>query len=416
MDQEIIHKYPRLRKYRWIAPIVIVLVVLTVWGITAWRTVEYVAKRDSMTFGDVTEGTFKDYIRLTGKVETATTVWLSALESGIVEKKWVEEGAYVNAGDVILTLSNPGLRQQILDSESQLAERQNMLRDTEIAMEKERLQLKRDLLEARTELNRKQRSADQKTRLYEENLCSREEYLTAVEDLQLARESLDLLENRLKQDSAYREVQLSMMKESLQNMRENFELVRRRADNLAIRASHSGQLGRLDAELGQNINGGMQVGQINILDNYKINVLIDEHYIDRIEPGLHGVAEKGDRHYALTIGKVYPEVTGGQFKADLEFSGMLPENVRVGQSYLVEIQTGDPATAIIVPRGTFYQSSGGRYVYVVSDDGNSAEKREIRIGRQNPKYYEITEGLSPGERIITSNYTDFGEADRILIK
>lgn len=416
MDQEIRHRYPRLRKYWWVAPVVIVIIFLVVWGISAWRTVEYVAKRDSMTFGDVVEDTFKDYLRLSGKVESGTTVWLSALESGIVDRKWVEEGAYVNAGDVILTLRNPGLRQQILDSESQLAERQNMLRDTEITMEKERLQLKRDILAARTELNRKQRVANQKEKLFEEQLCSREEYLTSMEDLQLARESLKLLENRLGQDSLYRSVQLSLMKESLHNMQENFILVRQRADNLDIRATHSGQLGRLDAELGQSISSGVQIGQINILDNYKVTVFIDEHYIDRVEPGLSATAEKGKNRYNLTVSKVYPEVNGGQFRADLEFYGELPENVRVGQSYIVEIETGDPGRAVMVPRGTFYQGSGGRYVYVVSEDGRSAEKREIRIGRQNPKYYEVIEGLAPGERIITSNYTDFGEADRILIK
>lgn len=416
MDQEIRHRYPLLRKYWWFIPLVIVLIFLLVWGMSAWRTVEFVANRNSMTFGEVTEDTFKDYLRLTGKVETGTTVWLSALESGIVDKKWVEEGAYVNAGDVILTLRNPGLRQQILDSESQLAERQNMLRDTEITMEKERLQLKRDILAARTELNRKQRIADQKEKLFDEKLCSREEYLTSMEDLQLARESLKLLENRLSQDSLYRSVQLAMMRESLHNMQENFELVRQRADNLDIRASHSGQLGRLDAELGQSISGGMQIGQINILDNYKITVLVDEHYIDRVETGLKGTAEKGNKSYDLIVRKVYPEVSGGQFKVDLEFPEGMPENIRVGQSYIVEIQMGDPGNAVMVPRGTFFQSSGGRYVYVVSSDGKSAEKREVRIGRQNPKYYEIIEGLVPGEEIITSNYTDFGEADRILIK
>ena len=182
----------------------------------------------------MTAGEFNDFIRLTGKVETGTVVQVSALETGIVEKKWVEEGEMVHAGDIILTLHNPHLRQQILDSESQLAEKQNMLRDTEIAMEKERLQVKQDMLAARVELNRKKRLAEQQRTLYDENLTSREEYLKAREDYELARENFDLLQNRLRQDSLYRGVQLAMMRESLHNMQENFALVRSRADNLNI--------------------------------------------------------------------------------------------------------------------------------------------------------------------------------------
>ncbi len=416
MDQKIEHKFPLLRKYWWIVPVVLTLTGLIIWSISAWRTTEYVAHKNSMMFGDVTEGMFHDFLRLTGRVETGTTVQLSALESGIVAKKWVEEGAQINAGDVILTLTNPALRQQILDSESQLAERQNMLRDTEITMEKERLQLKRDILAARTDLNRKQRTAEQKEKLYDEKLCSREEYLLAQEDLQLAVENLKLIEDRLSQDSLYRSVQLSMMRESLRNMQENFQLVRQRADNLDIKASHSGQLGRLSAELGQSISSGQQVGQINILDNYKLTVLVDEHYIDRVGKGLTGSAEKGKSKYDVAISKVYPEVSEGKFKVDLEFTGKNPENIRVGQSYIVDIQTGEPNTALMIPRGTFYTSSGGRYVYVVSEDGKSAVRRNVKIDRQNPKYYEVSEGLSLGEKVIISNYTDFGDADKIIIK
>ena len=285
----------------------------------------YRATTAGMLFGDVTEGEFNDYVHLNGKVETGIIVQVSALESGVVETKWVEEGAMVNAGDIILTLHNPGLRQQILDSESQLAEKQNMLRDTEIAMEKERLQIKQDLLSARTELNRKQRLWEQQNTLYKENLTSREEFLKADEDLQLARASLSLLEDRLRQDSLYRSVQVAMMRESLHNMQENFVLVRQRADNLNIRASHSGQLGSLSAELGQNIAAGQQVGQINILDNYKITVSIDEHYIDRVIPGIHGKVSRQNRQFDVAVKKVYPEVSDGKFKADLVIEGTIPE-------------------------------------------------------------------------------------------
>ncbi|MDE7350104.1 MAG: HlyD family efflux transporter periplasmic adaptor subunit [Muribaculaceae bacterium] len=415
MDTEIKRKNPRLRKYGLPAVVAIVLLTAVGWAMIASRTSSYKADSRNLMVREVTEGEFNDYIHLSGKVETGFVVQVSALETGIVEQKLLEEGAMVNEGDVILTLRNPLLRQQILDSESQLAERQNMLRDTELAMEKERLQVKRDILAARTELNRKRRVADQQKSLLDENLTSREQYLTAKEDYELAKENLNLLEDRLRQDSAYRSVQVAMMRESLHNMQENFMLVRQRADNLNVKATHSGQLGSLTAEIGQNISAGQQVGQINILDNYKLSVQIDEHYIDRIEPGLSGKASRQGKEFDVTVAKVYPEVVNGTFKADLAITGTTPEKPRVGQSYPVDIQLGSPVKAVMIDKGTFFQSSGGKYVYVMSPDGKSAEKRDIKLGRRNPQYYEVLEGLSPGEKVIVSSYNDFGEADRLKI-
>lgn len=397
---------------------VVAAAAVTAVGVTTVRhvsgTVSH-ADRDDIITGEAVSGSFNDYIRLSGSVETGVTVQVSALETGIVETIRVEEGAMVSEGDVILTLRNPLLRQQILDSESQLAEKQNMLRDTEIAMEKERLQLRRDILTARTELNRHQREASRQQVLFDENLTSREEYLRAQEDCRLARENLTLLQDRLRQDSLYRSVQVAMMQESLQNMRENFNLVRQRAGNLDVTASHSGQLGSLTAVLGQNIVAGQQVGQINILDNYKIAVRIDEHYIDRITPGLKGTIERKGTLYGVTVRKVYPEVSEGQFRADLTPDSVMPDNARVGQTYGIDLLLGEPSQAVMVPKGAFFHTTGGKWVYVLSPDGKSASRREISIGRQNPRYYEVLSGLSPGERIIISSYKSFGDADRLEI-
>ncbi len=415
MDTEIKRKYPRLRKYAVIAGTSIILLGAIVWAVLATRTTSYKTDSDNIVVREVTEGEFDDYIHLSGKVETGVIVQVSAMETGIVDQKLVEEGAMVNEGDIILTLRNPLLRQQILDSESQLAEKQNMLRDTELAMEKDRLQVKRDILSAKTELNRKRRVAEQQSALLKEDLTSREESLIAQEDYELAKENLKLLEDRLRQDSVYRSVQLAMMRESLHNMQENFKLVRQRADNLNVRATYSGQLGSLTAEIGQNISAGQQVGQINILDNYKLSVKIDEHYIDRIGPGLKGKASRQGKEFEVAVAKVYPEVTEGTFKVDLAIAGNTPEKPRVGQTYPVDIILGNPSKAIIIEKGTFFQNTGGKYVYVMDPDGKNARKREVKLGRRNPRYYEVLEGLSPGEKVIVSSYTDFGEADQIKI-
>lgn len=416
MDKEIKPKYGLIKKYGLIGGAAIIIAAGGIFALSKAGNSTYKVDANSVSTAEVTRGMFNDFIRLNGHVETGVIVQVSALETGVVEHKWVEEGAMVHEGDIILTLHNPNLRQQILDSESQLAEKQNMLRDTEIAMEKERLQVKQDLLSTRTDYNRKLRIQQQQETLYKENLCSREEYLQAKEDCELARESLALLQNRLHQDSLYRQVQIGMMRESLHNMQENFNLVRQRADNLNIRASHSGQLGNLTAELGQNIATGQQVGQINILDNYKIVVKIDEHYIDRVGTGLKGKVERNGTKYDVSLSKLYPEVTDGAFKADLKIEGELPENIRVGQTYYINLQLGESTEAVLVPRGAFFQSSGGQKAFVLSEDGKTATLRDIKIGRQNPQYYEVLEGLQPGERIITSSYKEFGNANKITLK
>lgn len=416
MDKEIKPKYGRIKKYGIIGAVAVLIVAAVIFAVGRMGESTYKVEADSITTAEVTQGMFNDFIRVNGHVETGVIVQVSALESGIVEHKWVEEGADVQPGDIIVTLQNPNLRQQILDSESQLAEKQNMLRDTEIAMEKERTQVKQDLLSARTDYVRKQRVMKQKDTLYKEKLISREEYLQAREDCELARQNLVLLQERQRQDSLYRQVQVSMMRESLHNMQENFMLVRQRADNLNIRASHSGQLGTLSVELGQNVGAGQQIGQINILDNYKITVQIDEHYIDRVETGLRGKVERQGKQYDVTLFKVYPEVANGMFKADLRIEGALPENIRVGQTYYINLQLGEPTEAVLVPRGAFFQSTGGHQAYVLSEDGKSATLRDIRIGRQNTQYYEVLEGLKPGERIITSSYKNFGNAGKVILQ
>lgn len=416
MDREIKQKHPRLKRIAKVAAPATAVVALMVWAYAGSGIKTYRTEGNALTISQVREGDFNDYIRLNGQVEAGMVVQVSALETGIVEQKLIAEGSMVNEGDVILTLRNPNLQQQILDSEAQLAEKQNMLRDTEIAMEKERLSLRQDMLGTQTERNRMRRLYDQQQTLYDEGLTSREEYLRAKEDYELSEQKLSLLRDRIRQDSLYRSVQVRMMRESLSNMMQNLTLVRQRADNLNIRASHSGQLGNLNAEIGQNVAAGQTVGQVNVLHDYKIVVRIDEHYIDRVTLGLDGKFERQNSQYIVHVSKVYPEVKGGQFRSDLVFDGQRPDNIRVGQTYYINLQLGEPTRAILIPRGTFYQTTGGKWIYVLSTNGKEAVRRQIKIGRQNPQYYEVIEGLKPGERIITSSYENFGEAEKIIIK
>lgn len=370
----------------------------------------------TLSMGQVTRGEFNDYIRVTGQVMPMTTIQISPLEGGVVETIVAEEGSKVKKGDVILILNNESLDLQILNAEADLAEKENILRNTMISMEQQKLSLRQDMLQLGVEVRRLKRAYDSSKELYQEKLIAKEEWLKAEEDYLLALDKLELVKNRSQQDSLYRTVQIEQMEESLQNMRRNMLMIRKRKDNLTIKAPIDGELGLLDVVLGQSISAGTKVGQINNLDSYKIEAQVDEHYIDRVTSGLVAQFERQDEKYSTVIRKVYPEVRDGKFKADFKFDGQQPANIRIGQTYYLNLQLGQPEEALLIPRGTFYQKTGGRWIYVVSEDGTQASRREIRIGRQNPQYYEVLEGLEPGERVIVSGYDSFGDNDVLIFR
>ena len=369
---------------------------------------------DSLTINEVTRGEFNDYIRVSGQVQPMTTVQISPQEGGVVEKIIIEEGSHVRAGDEILRLSNDNLDLQILNSEAELAEKENILRNTLISMEQQKLSLRQDQLQLQSDVNRLRRKYLQNKSLYKEKLIAREDYLTSKEDYELAAGKLQLVKDRAKQDSLYRAVEIDQMQESLDNMRKNMLMIRRRKDNLTIKAPIDGELGLLDVVLGQSVSAGTKIGQINNLDSYKIEAQIDEHYIDRVTSGLSATFQRQNDSYDAVIRKVYPEVRDGKFKADFKLGGEVPDNIRTGQTYYLNLQLGQPETAVLVPRGTFYQKTGGKWIFVVSPDGGKAVRREIRIGRQNPQYYEVLDGLNPGEKVITSGYDSFGDNEVLV--
>lgn len=371
---------------------------------------------DTLTVSEVISGEFNDYIRVSGQVQPMTTIQVSPLESGVVHEIFLEEGAQVKAGDKILELKNENLDMQILNSEADLAEKENLLRNTLISMEQEKLSVHQEMLQLETDVKRNRRAYEAQKQLYQEDLIAKEEYLRAEEDYDLAKSRLELVKNRAVQDSLYRNIQVKQMQESLSNMRVNMQMIRRRKEHLILTAPIDGELGLLDVVLGQSVSSGMKIGQINNLSSYKIEAQIDEHYIDRVMPGLEAQFERQDESYQAVIRKVYPEVRDGKFKADFKFDGTLPENIRTGQTYSLNLQLGQPEEAVMIPRGTFYQKTGGRWIYVVTEDGSKAYKREIRIGRQNPQYYEVLEGLQPGEKVITSGYDNLGDNDCLILK
>ena len=392
------------------------LLVLVVWLLLKKNTTTLRVNSATIIVSTVEQGEFNDYATLNGIVQPITTMQLSPLESGVVERIVAEEGTTVKAGDVILEMTNKQLSMQILQSEADLAEKQNILRNTLISMEQERLALRQEMLQLDLDVTRKQRAYEQNHELYESELISREVYLQSKEDYELAVARRSLVGERQIQDSLYRSVQVAQLDENLRSMQLNMQLIRERVGNLKVKAPIDGEVGMLNVVLGQTLSQGSAIGQINDLSAYKVTAMVDEHYIDRVATGLTASFVRRDNSYDMLLRKVYPEVREGKFKVDLTFIGELPDNIRSGQTYNLNLQLGQPVEAVYIPRGAFFQKTGGRWIYVVDASGEKAYRREIRIGRQNPKYYEVLEGLSPGERVITSSYDNFGDNDELILE
>lgn len=409
-------KTQRLMKYwPYMAGACLVLIVLGGLAFAGHESAFRVSK-DELTISEVRQAEFKDYVRTNGRVLPIQVVQISPEEGGIVREKVVEEGTHVKKGDVIVRLSNSNLDLQILNAEAELAEKQNLLRNTQVAMQQDRLNNQTEQAQLDMDTQRKQRTYEQNKRLYQEKLISKEDYLQSQEDYQLSVKKRSLVSQRLKQDSIYRTVQMDQMEDNLQNMRKNVVLIRQRKDKLEVRSAIDGELGLLDVVLGQSISPGQKIGQLNDLSDYKVQASIDEHYIDRVRQGLIATFTRGERQYQLQVRKVYPEVREGKFRCDFIFRGERPENIRTGQTYYIDLELGQPEQAVIIPRSTFFQTTGGQWIFVLDKSGTKAYRRPIRVGRQNPQHYEILEGLEPGERVVTSGYEAFKDNKVLVIK
>ena len=416
MDKVIPKKKGLQKKHLGYIAIGLAAIVLIYMAFFADRTSTYKVEKDKLIIETVTEDQFNDYITVPGTVEPITTIKLDADEGGRVEEKLIEEGSMVKKGDIILRLSNPDLFLAILNSESLLAEKENFLRTTQIEMEQEKLQIKRELVTLKYDIERKARNFHQNEVLIKDNLISKEEYLRSQEDLDMANQSQDLYIERQKQDSVFRSVNVETIKKDLNNMRNNLDMVKKRVENLNVRATVDGELGLLSPEIGQSISKGENMGQINVLTSYKVVAQIDEHYIDRVRTQLDATLDRQNNKFNLTVRRVYPEVRNGTFKIDMIFRDSMPDNIRTGQTYYISLQLGQPKRSVLVPIGGFFQETGGQWIFVLDPSESFATRRNISIGRKNPKYYEVLEGLKPGEKVIVSGYETFGKNEKLILK
>lgn len=369
---------------------------------------------ERITISEVTIGPFQEFIPQRGTVMPIQTHYLDALEGGQVEEIYLEVGAMVDQGTQILRMSNPTLEQTVLSQEAQLFEQINRMENTRLNQEIQDIQRKRSLMDIELDLQKSERDFRKQKALFENNFASRDEYNEAREKYEHAQKLKVFMVETIRRDSMYRVNELAALQKRARSLQLQLDDVRRPLRNLTVRAPIAGQLSQLNAEIGKLIAKGTSIGQIDVLDAYKMRAAIDEFYITRIAAGLRGTIEIDDETFELKIRRVFPEVKEGQFEVDMEFVGEAPRSIRRGQTEQIRLELDAPEEALLLPRGGFYQTTGGNWVFVV--EGDLAVRRNVRIGRQNPEFFEVLEGLSPGERVVTSSYENYEEIDKLVLQ
>ena len=416
MDRPIEKKNKITKKHVWIA-VSVIIVLLVLWNlIFGDKSSKYNVDIEKISISEVSEGYFKNYIPVTGTVEPITTVYLDAMEGGRVEEIVAEEGTMVEKGDLLLKLSNTSLILEISNYEALVSRTSNELRQARLLMDQQTLNSRSQILGVEYDILQQKRDFENNKILLQGNHISQEEFNISKEQLELSQKRLGLLLENLKKDSIFRSVQVGALKKSVQRMQENLVLVNEKLESLNFKAPVSGELASLDLEIGQVLNRGQRVGQINILDSYKLRVEIDEYYNAKVSRGLIGECDFSGTSYKGKIAKIYPEVTAGIFYSDMVFIDTVPPSIRIGQTSRIKLELGAPKTAMLIPRGGFYQSTGGQWVYILDPSEEFATKRNIGLGAQNPRFYEVLEGLDTGEKVITSSYDNFGNVDKLILK
>lgn len=373
-------------------------------------------QEDRITISTVKYGPFQEYIPITGTIQPIETFLLDVSDGGKVVKKFVEEGAFVNVGDPIVKLDNASLTLNIIYNEANVFQQINSLRSTRLAMEESRLNLQGQILDIEHNLKLQKTTYENDKILFEKNLISKIEYQNAKDEYEYLLNKKKLTLETFKKDSLFRAQQIEQLEKSVNTLQENLNITKKQLEDLTVKAPIKGQLTSLNAEIGQSIAPGQNVGEIDVVDSFKVRAAIDEHYIARVSPGQTGEFSFAGHDYKLVIKKVFPEVKNGQFEIDMHFAGEVPKGIRRGQSLQIRLELGELSQALTIDRGGFYQTTGGQWIFVVDPSGDYAYKREIKLGRQNSQEFEVLAGLKKGERVITSSYDTYGDVDKLVLK
>lgn len=365
--------------------------------------------KERLTISTVREDAFQEFIQVTGTVQPIQTIYLDAIEGGVVQDIYLESGTMVEKGDTILTLANSSLQLNVMNREAQLYDQINNVRNSRLNLEQNTLRLREQLASAESQMEILRSQFARESRLIERELISEQEFEQTRENYEYQKKRYELTHESYRKDSLQMITQLRQLDDSEQRMYRSLEAVQRILDNLVVTAPISGQLSTIELNPGQSVSMGERIGQVDILDNYKIRVEIDEFHLARIITGLRGSFNYDGQSHNLVITKIYPVISNGQFEVDMEFEDEIPRGLRRGQTLRIRLELGESANAVLLARGGFYQTSGGNWVFKVTENEEQAFRHPVRLGRQNPEYFEVLSGLQPGDRVITSGYDTFGD-------
>lgn len=373
-------------------------------------------ERAKINIAMVKEGDFREFIPVDGNVLPIKTIRLDAIEGGVVAEKFYEGGVLIEKGDTILTLANNDLIQSFVREETQASILVNNLENTKLSLQRNQFDLKRSLIQLDYQIDAASDAYDRGKQLFEEKIISEQEFLNLKREFNRLQDNRKIQIESNRFDSLNARVQIRQAEETLVRTRNNLNMIKKNLENLYIKAPIDGRLSTVDVEVGESIAPGQNIGQIDDLNGFKVRATIDEHYISRIYEGLNGSFSFAGEDFDLEIKKVYPEVNNGLFEVDMSFKDTIPEGIRRGQTLQIRLQLSENIRAVQIPRGSFYQTTGGNWIFVVGEGESQAVRRDIRIGRQNTRFYEVLEGLTPGEKVVVSSYRGYEDKDILVIK
>jgi HlyD family secretion protein len=402
--------------------------ILTIAGITALVAVAVVAfvttsgksrlnvNTERITIAEIKKGTFQEFIPVNGIVMPITTIYMDAIEGGRVEEKYVEDGAVLTKGQPILRLANNDLQLSLANQETAVFDVLTQMQNTRNNAEQNTIRQLNQMADVDNALIEAERVYKLNKHLFDEKVIGLQEFKSSENAYNYQLNRKNLTDKTLKQDSVSTKQQMSQMGQSYVRMQNALQLMRRKVEDLIVRSPVDGQLTALDAEIGQSKNRGERLGQIDVLSGFKVRADIDEHYISRVITGLEANFTLAGKDYKLRIRKIYTEVTNGRFQVDMEFVDKVPDGIRRGQTLQIRLALGDETQAILLPKGGFYQQTGGNWIFKVSENGTTAYRVDVQLGRQNPDFYEVLEGLKAGDKVVTSSYENYGTMQELVLK
>ncbi len=371
---------------------------------------------DKINVAEVTEGAFQEFIPVEGTVNPKTTIYLDAIVGGNVAEKFLDGGVEVEEGDTILKLENDNLEMNYIREQTQANLLRNDIENTNLSLRQRLFQSKSSIINLDFDIDEARDAYERNQQLWADKVISEQEFLNSkrLYDRLVARRVNEIESARF--DSLNAVTSTKQNEERLESTKESLEIVKGNLNNLWVTAKISGLLSTVNFEVGQNVSPGVTIAQIDDLDGFKIVARVDQHYLDRVYLGLKGNFDFGGSNYGLVIRKIFPEINSGQFNVEMMFEGEVPENIRRGQTVPIKLQLSEERKAVMIPRGAFFQTTGGNWIFVVDPSGEFAVRRKIKIGNQNLRQYEVLEGLDVGERVITSSYDGYEDKDKLIIK